>query len=73
MTTVIDNANEIAFLEDRIIKLDYESFAKLRDWLIELDNLRWDKQLEADSNAGKLDFLINAALAEHLAGETKDL
>jgi hypothetical protein len=31
------------------------------------------KQLEADSNAGKLDFLINAALAEHQAGKTKDL
>ena len=40
--------------------LDNDSFAKLRDWFIEFDQARWDKQLEADSNAGKLDFLINA-------------
>ena len=53
--------------------LDNDSFAKLRDWFIEFDQARWDKQLEADSNAGKLDFLINAALAEHQAGKTSDL
>jgi len=65
--------NEIAFLENRISKLDYDSFSKLRDWFIELDNARWDKQLEADSNSGKLDFLIDTALAEHKAGKTRDL
>ncbi len=65
--------NEIEFLENRILNLDRDSFSKLRDWLIELDNVRWDKQLEADSNSGKLDFLINAALAEHKAGKTRDL
>jgi len=70
-TTNIEN--EIAFLENRIAKLDYDSFSKLRDWFIELDNARWDKQLEADSNSGKLDFLIDTALAEHKAGKTRDL
>ncbi len=65
--------NELEFLENRIEKLDNDSFSKLRDWLIELDQSRWDKKLEADSNAGKLDFLINAALAEHQAGKTRDL
>ncbi len=65
--------NEIEFLENRILKLDHDSFSKLRDWFIELDNARWDKQLEVDSNSGKLDFLINAALAEHKAGEMRDL
>ena len=71
--TVANIDNEMAFLEDRILKLDYDSFSRLRDWLIELDNVRWDKQLEEDSNSGKLDFLINAALAEHKAGKTRDL
>lgn len=65
--------NEIEFLENRILKLDNDSFSKLRDWFTELDNTRWDRQLEADSNSGKLDFLINAALAEHKAGKTRDL
>ena len=69
----VTNETEIAFLENRIAKLDNESFSKLRDWFIEFDNARWDNKLEADSNAGKLDFLIDAALAEHKAGRTKDL
>lgn len=64
---------DIEILENQILKLDYDSFAKLRDWFIELDNERWDKQLEEDSNSGKFDFLINATLAEHEAGKTRDL
>ena len=71
--TLANIDNEMAFLEDRILKLDYDSFSRLRDWLVEIDNVRWDKQLEEDSNSGKLDFLINAALAEQKAGKTRDL
>ena len=64
---------QVEILEKNIAELDDDSFAKLREWFIEFDQTRWDKQLEADSNAGKLDFLINAALAEHQAGKTRDL
>ncbi len=64
---------QVELLEQHISELDDASFSKLRDWFIEFDQARWDKQLEADSNAGKLDFLINAALAEHEAGLTRDL
>ncbi|MCX7066586.1 MAG: hypothetical protein NTW85_02650 [Methylococcales bacterium] len=53
--------------------LDNESFSKLRDWFIEFEQSRWEKQIEADSNAGKLDFLIEAALAEHQSGKTRSL
>jgi len=64
---------QVELLEQHIAELDDASFAKLRDWFVEFDQARWDEKLEADSNAGKLDFLINAALAEHEAGLTKDL
>ena len=47
--------------------------SKIHEWFLEFEQARWDKQLEADSNAGKLDFLINAALAEHEAGLTREL
>lgn len=60
-------------LEQPTEELEEASFSKLRDGFMEFDNTRWDKKLEADSNAGKLDFLINAALAEHEAGLTRDL
>ncbi len=46
--------------------------SKIREWFIEFEQARWDKQLEVDSNAGKLDFLINAALAEYEAGLTRE-
>lgn len=64
---------QIELLEQQIAELDGDSFSKLREWFIEFDQSLWDKQLEADSNTGKLDFLINAALAEHHAGKTRDL
>jgi hypothetical protein len=64
---------QVELLERQIAELDDDSFAELREWFIEFDQARWDKKLEADSEAGKLDFLINAALAEHEAGSTKDL
>ncbi len=64
---------QIELLEQHITELDDISFAKLRDWFLEYDQNRWDKQIEIDSNAGKLDFLINAALDEHKAGATRDL
>jgi hypothetical protein len=64
---------QVEVLEHRIAELDDASFAILREWFFEFDQARWDKKLEADSNSGKLDFLINAALAEHEAGLTRDL
>ena len=64
---------QVELLAQQIAQLDDASFSKLRDWFLEFDQVRWDKKLEADSNAGKLDFLINAALAEHEAGLTRDL
>ena len=64
---------QVELLEQHIAELDDASFSKLRVWLIEFDQARWDKKLEADSNSGKLDFLINAMLAEHEAGLTRDL
>ncbi|NTW69541.1 MAG: hypothetical protein HGB23_06770 [Chlorobiaceae bacterium] len=63
----------VDLLEQQIASLDDTSFAKLRDWFFEFDQERWDKQLEDDSNAGKLDLLINEAFAEHQAGKTRDL
>jgi hypothetical protein len=64
---------QIELLEQQIAELDDDSFLKLREWFIEFDQVHWDNNLEADSNAGKLDFLINAALSEHQAGKTRDL
>ena len=60
---------QVELLEKHIAELDDASFAKLRDWFFEYDQARWDKKLDTDSNTGKLNFLINAALSEHEAGK----
>lgn len=63
----------IQLIEDQIQHLDNQSFAALRNWFIEHEHSRWDRQIATDSEAGKLDFLIDEALAEHRAGKTKPL
>ena len=63
----------VQLIEDQIQHLDNQSFATLRNWFIEYEHSRWDRQIATDSEAGKLDFLIDEALAEHRAGKTKPL
>jgi hypothetical protein len=64
---------KVELIEQQIADLDYQSFAELREWFIEFDQTIWDTKLELDSNSGKLDFLIDAALGEHQLGKTVDL
>ena len=64
---------KIESLEREIEGLDDESYAAFRSWFIEYEHARWDKQIEADSNAGKLDGLVNEALSDYRAGKTKPL
>ena len=49
-------------LKTQIERLPEEEFTELVRWLSERDWERWDKEIEADSEAGKLDFLIREAL-----------
>jgi hypothetical protein len=49
-------------LKIEIEGLPEEEFTELVRWLSEKDWERWDKEIEADSEAGKLDFLIREAL-----------
>ncbi|MBF0241694.1 MAG: hypothetical protein HQK64_04360 [Desulfamplus sp.] len=64
---------QVELLERSVKELDDDPFLKFREWFIEFDQDRWDRQLEADSNSGKLDFLINAAIAEYKSGKTREL
>lgn len=64
---------DVEQIEQQIKSLDDQAFARLRQWFIEYDHARWDRQIEADSAARKLDFLAEEALAEHRAGKTRPL
>ena len=60
-------------IEKAVTQLSDDERAKLRAWLDELDAQGWDEQIERDANAGKLDWLIEEARAEHASGLTKKL
>ena len=51
----------ITEIQEAILDLPDTEYARLRQWLSDLDWDRWDKQIEADSEAGKLDFLVAEA------------
>ena len=65
--------SEVEQIESRIKNLSPEELAKLRAWFAEFDAQAWDRQIEADSAAGKLDRLIEDSLAEHQAGKSRPL
>jgi len=60
-------------LEREVQDLSPEELAAFRAWFAEYDWQVWDRQLEADVAAGKLDRLAAEALAEHERGESTQL
>jgi hypothetical protein len=65
--------SEIEELERRIQSLPAEDLARFRAWFIEFDHLTWDRRIEADSKAGKLNGLISQALADYGAGKAREI
>ena len=65
--------SELEQLEQQVLQLSPEDLAKFRAWFLELDHQLWDKQIEADIAAGKLDRLIAEARAEFKAGKAQEI
>jgi hypothetical protein len=60
-------------IEQDIRKLDRKELLAFRKWFREYDSDEWDRQIEEDVRAGKLDKLAEEALAEHRAGKSKEI
>jgi len=54
-------------------KLSAEELATFRQWFQAFDAEAWDRQIEADALAGKLDALTEEALKDYQAGRTTPL
>lgn len=52
--------------------LSPSELAAFRQWFEEYDSVEWDKQIEQDAVAGKLNKLAEEALADHKPGRTSD-
>ncbi len=65
--------SKVESIEQQIKALSPEELAQLRAWFDEFDWALWDRQLERDVAAGKLDVLAEKALRDHAAGKTTPL
>ena len=63
----------ITELEQAVTKLSEKELALFRAWFDEYYAELWDKQIEADAKAGRLDKLIAEATEEYNAGLSKTL
>ena len=60
-------------IESRVKELSPQELAAFGDWFWQFDSERWDRQIEADVSAGRLDHLADTALEQHRNGESSDL
>jgi hypothetical protein len=60
-------------IEKAVEQLNADELAKFRAWFEELQAQRFDDRLESDITAGKLDWLVEEALAEHRTGQSRKL
>ena len=54
-------------------RLPKREFAQFRKWFAEYDAAAWDRQIEQDTAAGRLDTLAREALLDHEAARTREL
>jgi hypothetical protein len=60
-------------IQRAIEALPPRDYMRLRQWFLKRDWQQWDKQIEADSGAGRLDFLIEEAAEEKAGGRLREL
>ena len=60
-------------IEQDIASLSASEVAKLAEWFAEFHAELWDRQIEDDAKAGKLDDLVAKAKAEIAAGKVRPL
>jgi len=65
--------NKIEMLEKEVQELSLDELASFRNWFAKFDAVAWDRQIESDIEAGKLDKLAAKALAAHKRGESREL
>ena len=64
---------KIENIEQEVQALSPAELAQFRAWFLEYDWAAWDRQLERDAQAGRLDDLAARALRDHAAGKTTPL
>ena len=59
-------------IERAVEELSREELARFREWFAGFDARTWDRELDDDDAAGRLDELAEGALRDHRSGETTE-
>ena len=65
--------SKVETIEHEIKMLSPAELATFRSWFCEFDTEAWDRQIEEDAKAGKLDALANAAFKTFHSGGCSEL
>ncbi|MDE0300880.1 MAG: hypothetical protein OXN17_19785 [Candidatus Poribacteria bacterium] len=65
--------SNITEIQQAILALSEADYLQFRGWFNELEWAKWDRQIEVDSESGKLDFLVTEAREAKEKGTLKDL
>lgn len=65
--------SKVEQLKTDIERLSSQEAAELLRWLSEREWESWDKEIEEDSQAGRLDFLVREARREKAKGTLKEM
>jgi uncharacterized membrane protein len=60
-------------IESAVSQLAPSDYEKFRQWLSDYHNRKWDKEMEEDAKAGRLDALAKEALDDLKNGRCTDL
>jgi hypothetical protein len=64
---------KIEELEMAVSSLPEEDYSRFRQWFLERDWEKWDREIEADAASGKLDFLFQEAADAKKNNRLRDL
>lgn len=64
---------KVETLEREIKTLNHKELAILCEWFRRFDSVQWDRQIEKDIEAGKLDRIAEKSIVDHRNGRSKGL
>lgn len=65
--------SDVDSIEQAVAALSPDDLVRFRRWFAEFDAVAWDRQIEQDAAAGKLDALAAEALADYRSGVVREL
>ena len=60
-------------IKEAVDRLSHEERNRFRQWFLEKDAQAWDREIEEDARAGRLDFLAEEGLRDFQAGKARTL